>query len=103
MFVVTHPMASILGQVGGTDLERGVWGCAVLKTPFYASPLAHKGPISAIVSSQAHPLLRKNLEFYPLQPQILPKISSLKPPNSQIFSLQVPSFRDNDQFTSPTV
>ena len=47
---------------------KGVWECAALKTPFHASPVVRKGPISSEKVSSQDPLLREfgNFSLYSL-------------------------------------
>ena len=110
-------------HLGGHWPRKGVWGCAALKTPFRASPVVRKGPISNKRVSSQDPLLRKfgNFSLYSLKfcpnfsyqaskfrnfqltsPQIL-KFSVHKPLNFEIFSSHTSSFRSKYQFTSPTL
>ena len=53
---------------GGHWPTKRVWGCAALKTPFHASPVVRKGPISSKRVSSQDPLLRKfgNFSLYSL-------------------------------------
>ena len=91
----THP------SPGGHCLRKGVWGCAALRPPFYASPVVRKGPISSLRVSSQDPLLRKfgNFSLYSLN--FHPNFSSQAPKFGNFqFTRQTPKF-GNFQFTSP--
>ena len=84
-------------QSGGTDLERGYGDVWPWRSPFHASPVVRKVPISSKRVSSQDPLLRKfgNFSLYSLN--FHPNFSS--PLNWEIFSSLAPKF-GNFQFTS---
>ena len=87
---------------GGTDLERGYGDVRPWRSPFHASPVVRKDPISSKRVSSQDPLLRKfgNFSLYSLNYH--PNFSSQAPKFGN-FQLTSPLFRGKCQFASPTL
>ena len=98
--MTVHNIEQEINRGGGGHWPRkGVWGCVALKTPFHASPVVLKGPISSKRVSSQDPLLRKfgNFSLYSLN---LSQILAHKPSKFGNFQLTSSKF-GHFQLTSP--